>query len=135
MVAPVIGSSLGGVVGWRGIFVVLAGLALLMLVSSLVAVHEDVAGHGPQHRRCATDLADVGALLRRRRYVGYVLAFATAFSMMFAYISGSPFVLQQTLGLSTTQYALAFGANAAGLVWATSSAAGSPRGSPRGASS
>ncbi|MBN9754084.1 Multidrug resistance transporter, Bcr/CflA family [Pseudonocardia sp. Ae406_Ps2] len=116
VVAPVIGSSLGGVVGWRGIFVVLAGLALLMLVSSLVAVHETLPVTARSTGGVRRTFADVGALLRRRRYVGYVLAFATAFSMMFAYISGSPFVLQQTLGLSTTQYALAFGANAAGLV-------------------
>jgi DHA1 family bicyclomycin/chloramphenicol resistance-like MFS transporter len=116
VIAPVIGSSLGGVVGWRGIFVVLAGLALLMLVSSLLAVHETLPAPARTSGGVRRTFSDVGALLRRRRYVGYVLAFATSFSMMFAYISGSPFVLQQTLGLSTTQYALAFGTNAAGLV-------------------
>ena len=38
---------------------------------------------------------------------------------MLAYISGSPFVLQDVLGLSSTLYATAFGVNAAGLALAS----------------
>ncbi|MBN9735716.1 MULTISPECIES: multidrug effflux MFS transporter [unclassified Pseudonocardia] len=116
VVAPVLGSSLGGPIGWRGIFGVLAALALVMLASSALAVRETLPVTARSAGGLRRTLSDVRALLRRRRYVGYVLAFATAFAMMFAYISGSPFVLQQTLGLSTTQYAIAFGVNAMGLV-------------------
>ena len=118
VLAPMVGSALAGPVGWRGIFVVLAGLAVLMLVSSALAVGETLAPQARSTGGLRRAFADMGTLLRRPRFVGYLLAFACAFSMMFAYISGSPFVLQQTLGLSTTQYALAFGANAAGLTLA-----------------
>ena len=118
VLAPMIGSAIGGLVGWRGIFVVLAALALLMLVASSVAVGETLDTDARTTGGLRRTFTDMGTLLRRPRFVGYLLAFAAAFAMMFAYISGSPFVLQQTLGLSPTQYALAFGANAAGLTLA-----------------
>ena len=116
VVAPLLGSVLSGAVGWRGIFVVLAGLAVLMLVGVLTSIPETL----PAARRRSGGLRRTGrdlvAVLRRPRYVGYTLAFALAFTSMFAYISGSPFVLQDVLGLSRGGYAAAFGANAAGLM-------------------
>ncbi|MBC8091907.1 MAG: multidrug effflux MFS transporter [Pseudonocardia sp.] len=119
VIAPLLGSALVGVIGWRGIFVVLGGLAAVMLLGVLTVVPESL----PVERRRSGGLSrtfrDVGAVLRRPRYVGYTLSFALAFSAMFAYISGSPVVLQDTLGLSTTAYALTFAANATGLVLVT----------------
>jgi DHA1 family bicyclomycin/chloramphenicol resistance-like MFS transporter len=47
--------------------------------------------------------------------MGPVLANALAFAVMFAYISGSPFVLQSLYGLSPQQYGLVFAVNALGL--------------------
>jgi DHA1 family bicyclomycin/chloramphenicol resistance-like MFS transporter len=119
VVAPLLGSSLLGVVGWRGIFLALALLALLMALGAAGAVPETL----PAERRVRGGLRrtgrDVRSAFGRRRYLGYTLAFALAFATMFAYISGSPFVLQETLGLSTGWYALAFGVNAAGLTVAS----------------
>jgi DHA1 family bicyclomycin/chloramphenicol resistance-like MFS transporter len=119
VVAPLLGSSLLGVVGWRGIFLALALLALLMALGAAGAVPETL----PAERRVRGGLRrtgrDVRSAFGRRRYLGYTLAFALAFATMFAYISGSPFVLQETLGLSTGWYALAFGVNAAGLTAAS----------------
>jgi DHA1 family bicyclomycin/chloramphenicol resistance-like MFS transporter len=120
VVAPLLGGTLAGLVGWRGIFWVLTGLTAVMFIGVLTTIPESLpaqrrgGGLGPMVR-------DVASALRRRRYVGYSLAFALAFAALFAYISGSPFVLQGTLGLSRTQFTLAFAINAAGL--AVSSAA------------
>lgn len=119
VLAPLLGSTLLAAIGWRGVFAVLAVLGAIMLVGVLAAVPESLP---PQRRvqgglrRTARDVRD---LLGRRHYVGYTLVFALSFAMMFAYISGSPFVLQQSLGLSTLQYAAAFGANATGLAAAS----------------
>lgn len=119
VVAPLVGSSLLGVGTWRVIFVALGALTLLMVVGALVAVPETL----PPERRVRGGLRrtahDVRSALTRRRYVGYTFAFGCAFATMFTYISGSPFVLQDTLGLSSGAYALAFGANAAGLIGAS----------------
>lgn len=116
VVAPLLGSGLVDPIGWRGIFVVLAGLAVLMVVGVLVAVPESL----PVERRRTGGLrrtaADIASVLRRGPYVAWTLVLALSFSTMFAYISGSSFVLQDVLGLSTVGYAAAFASNAAGLV-------------------
>ncbi len=48
--------------------------------------------------------------------MGYALINAFVFAAMFAYISGSPFVLQDIHGLSAQQYSVVFAVNAVGLV-------------------
>lgn len=119
-IAPIIAPLLGGAIvagsGWRGVFWALAALSVLMFVCVLTMVPES----HPKERRttggAAATLRDARTVLRNRRYVGYTLAYAFAFGVMFAYISASPFVLQDVHGLSTTWYSLAFTANALGLV-------------------
>ncbi|AHK35925.1 hypothetical protein OPAG_06759 [Rhodococcus opacus PD630] len=119
-IAPIIAPLLGGVivssVGWRGVFWALAVLAAVMFVCVLAGVSES---HPPERRTTggtAALLRDARTVLRDRRYLGYTLAYAFAFGVLFAYISASPFVLQNVHGLSTTGYTIAFTANAVGLV-------------------
>ncbi|MCK8673309.1 multidrug effflux MFS transporter [Rhodococcus sp. HM1] len=116
VVAPLVGGTVVTNVGWRAVFWVLAGLSLLMFACVLALVPET----HPKERRstggAAAMLGDARALLRNRRYVGYTLAYAFAFGVMFAYISASPFVLQNIHGLSTGWYTVSFTANAIGLV-------------------
>ncbi|TCK27534.1 multidrug effflux MFS transporter [Pseudonocardia endophytica] len=116
VVAPLIGGALTGIVGWRGVLGAVAGLALLMVLGAYFVVPETL----PAGKRTPGGLRRTGrhvlTALRRRRYVGYTFAFAFSFAAMFAYISGSSFVLQDTLGLTTGQYSIAFGANATALV-------------------
>lgn len=116
VVAPLLGSALVGVIGWRGLFLVLAGLAVVMLVGVLTCVDETLPVDRRRPGGLARTVGDVGSILRRPVYVGHMLAFALAFTAMFAYISASPFVLQDVLHLSRGTYALTFGANATGLV-------------------
>lgn len=116
VVAPLVGGGLVDVIGWRGIFVVLAGLAVLMVVGVLAAVPETLPVERRRTGGLRRTVTDVGAVLRRAPYVSWTLVLALSFSTMFAYISGSSFVLQDVLGLSTTGYAAAFAANAGGLV-------------------
>jgi DHA1 family bicyclomycin/chloramphenicol resistance-like MFS transporter len=58
----------------------------------------------------------MGALLRDRAFVGYALSGGFALAAMFAYISGSSFVLQSVYGLSAQTFSLVFGTNALGIV-------------------
>lgn len=114
--APLLGGALIGHIGWRGVFWVLTGLAVLMFIGVVVWLSES----HPKERRTtggvAATLRDARSVLSNPRYLGYTLAFGFSFSVMFAYISASPFVLQNVLGLSVTQYSMAFAANAVGLV-------------------
>jgi len=58
----------------------------------------------------------MGTLLRDRSFVGHALAGGLTFGALFAYISGSPFVLQGIYGLSPQVFSLAFAANGLGIV-------------------
>ncbi|HEV7898927.1 MAG TPA: multidrug effflux MFS transporter [Planosporangium sp.] len=119
-VAPVVAPSVGGVVlrvtGWRGIFVVLTAIGVLVLAAAFAGLPETL----PPARRHAGGLADtvhgMRALLRDRGYLGYVLALGLAGAGLFAYISGSSFALQRVYGASPQLYGLLFGLNALGFV-------------------
>ncbi|WP_344277656.1 multidrug effflux MFS transporter [Streptomyces hebeiensis] len=102
--APVLAPLAGGLVieavGWRGVFTVLAGAALLVAGAVLVAVPESL----PPDRRHPGGgrelLRTVREVTGDRAYAGYSLAFTFAFGALFSYIAGAPFVLQRVLGLS-----------------------------------
>ena len=116
ILAPVLGGQLLLVTDWRGLFVALAGLGALILVGTLLFVPES---HAPALRR-AGGLADTLRVFRRllgqRRFLGCTLASGLAFAAMFAYIAGSPFVLQNTYSLSPSQFSAVFAANAVGII-------------------
>jgi MFS transporter, DHA1 family, multidrug resistance protein len=61
----------------------------------------------------------MGMLLRDRSFLGHALAGGLTFGALFAYISGSPFVLQGIYGLSPQGFSLAFALNGLGLVAAS----------------
>jgi MFS transporter, DHA1 family, multidrug resistance protein len=117
--APLLGGGLSGAIGWRGIFWVLTAISTVLLVCVLVLVPETL----PRERRTTGGLRatvhDARRVLGNRRYLGYTGAMVFAFAGMFAYISASPFVLQNVLGLSVGWYSVAFAVNALGIAAAS----------------
>ena len=116
VVAPVLGGQLARVTDWRGIFVVLAGFGLVLLLAGLLGVPESL----PPQRRSAGGLHDnltgFRELLGDRLFLGAAFASGLAGAAMFAYIAGSTFVLQQIYGLSPQGFSYAFGLNALGIM-------------------
>jgi DHA1 family bicyclomycin/chloramphenicol resistance-like MFS transporter len=55
-------------------------------------------------------------LLADRAFAGYMLAGGFTFAALFAYISASPFVIQDLYGASPQTFSLLFGVNSVGLV-------------------
>lgn len=114
--APVVGGQLLRVMSWRGVFVVLTAIGVVLLVVCWLWFDESL----PESRRRAGSLADTvrsfGVLVRDRGFTGYALTGGLAFAAMFAYISGSSFVLQDIFGLSPQWFGLVFSANAVGIV-------------------
>lgn len=119
-VAPVVAPLLGGVVvtnfGWRAVFWVLTVLSALMFAAVVALVPETLPKDLRTAGGAAAMLGEARNVLRNRRYVGFTLAYAFAFGVMFAYISASPFVLQNVHGLSAAWYTVVFTINALGLV-------------------
>jgi DHA1 family bicyclomycin/chloramphenicol resistance-like MFS transporter len=101
---------------WHGIFATLAVLALLLTALVVLRLPETL----PPERRSSGGLADTARTARTifadKIFLGYALGQTFAFAAMFAYISGSSFVMQDGYGVSPTVFSLLFGLNAAGFI-------------------
>jgi DHA1 family bicyclomycin/chloramphenicol resistance-like MFS transporter len=120
VVAPLIGAALLGPVGWRGVFGALTVLAVVMLAGAVVVLPESLP---PDRRRAGGTLRGAGRVLADRSFLAYATAFVFSYAMLIAYVSASPFVLQEIFGLSPGWYAVAFAANAGGLTLASATSA------------
>ncbi|MFI9638678.1 multidrug effflux MFS transporter [Micromonospora sp. NPDC051925] len=120
--APVLAPTLGGGVlrwtDWRGVFVTLAVLGVLLVVVAVLGLPETLPVERRQRGGVSTTVSLYGSLLRDRTFVGLVLVAGLAMAALFAYVAGSSFVLQESYGLDEQQFALAFGAGAVGLIGA-----------------
>ena len=113
VVAPLIGGLLAGPVGWRGMLWAATILCVLMLVAVLAFVPETRPRSATPPIRYREAFRQV---LAARGYWGHTAVFALGFGVMMAYISSSPFVYQNVLGLDEVGYGVAFGINAIGLI-------------------
>jgi len=116
ILAPIFGGAILNYVSWRGVFSVLCAIGALMLIAVVLALPETLE----RERRSSGGLGDTlgtfGQLLRSRAFVGYALSQAFVTAAMFAYISGSPFVIQDLFGVSPQGYSLFFAVNGLGIV-------------------
>jgi len=116
MLAPILGGQLLQIMSWRGLFVGLAVAGVFLLFGSVSWLAETLPP-SMRHGGTLAETANVFARLTRDRvFVGYALVLGLAFGQMFAYIAGSPFVLEDVYGLSPQLFAVVFGVNALGIV-------------------
>jgi DHA1 family bicyclomycin/chloramphenicol resistance-like MFS transporter len=116
IVAPVIGGQLLTVATWRVVFLVLAAIGVVLLLAVVFALPESLPAGSRAPADLRRTLRTFGMLATDRYYLRYVLAAALMFAAVFAYISGSSFVLQDTYGLTAQQFSLIFGLNGLGIV-------------------
>lgn len=114
--APVIGGQILRVTDWRGVFVVLTAIGILLTVVVWRWLHETLP---PERRHSGGLLGTFGAikrLLGDRIFTGYVLSGSFAFAALFTYVSASAFVIQDIYGASPQTFSLLFGLNSIGIV-------------------
>jgi DHA1 family bicyclomycin/chloramphenicol resistance-like MFS transporter len=110
VVAPMLAPAAGGLLidhfGWRTIFYVLAVTAALLLLVTLVAVRETIRSRLTGGWR---ELASgTRALLKSRRFIGYVLVSSFSMSLFFIFVTASPYLMAQTLRRSAQEYGFWF---------------------------
>jgi MFS transporter, DHA1 family, multidrug resistance protein len=122
-VAPVCAPLIGGQVllftSWRGVFVILALIGIPLLAGAAAWLPETLPPPARHGGGLPATLRTFGRLLRDRRFVPYLAAFSLSFAAMFAYISGSSFVLENIYGVSPQLYSVVFAVNSAGLILAS----------------
>lgn len=116
ILAPVIGGQLLRVTTWQGIFLVLFAAGVIFCLTILLRLPETL----PKERRSKSGLKGTlltfKVLLGNRRFMGYALSQGFVTAAMFAYISGSSFVLQNIFAVSPQVYSLIFAVNGLGII-------------------
>lgn len=116
VVAPVTGGLLALIMSWRGMFLVLAGVALVLTAVGWRVLPETLPVERRTPPRLGAVVHDLLSVVRARSFMAYV-AVLSAFGglVLFGYIGASTFVLQGRFGLSPQQYSAVFAANSIGI--------------------
>lgn len=114
--SPIIGGQILAFSNWHGIFFILALFSVLLTFATLMLMKESL----PPDRRNPASLTATFITFRHfaadRPFLGYVLVQGAIVAGLFAYIAGSPFVLQTLYGLSATEFSLCFALNGIGIM-------------------
>jgi DHA1 family bicyclomycin/chloramphenicol resistance-like MFS transporter len=116
ILAPIAGAALLAVVDWRGVFVVLGGLSVGILVLSFFGVPESLADENRHTGGIRAQAMEMRAALSNRLFLTFALAGGLAGSALFTYISMSSLVFQGEYALTAQQFSLVFASNAVGMV-------------------
>ena len=107
-VAPVLGGVLHDWAGWRSTFAVTTLLGLALAGMAFVALPETLRARSTGPVSFLAILRGYQTLLAHPAYRVYVGLTALTFGGLFAFISGSSFVLQDVYGLAEIPYAFSF---------------------------
>ncbi|MFJ9908866.1 MFS transporter [Streptomyces sp. NPDC101152] len=116
ILAPVLGAQLLRLTSWRGVFVTLTLLSLVILSDTAALLSETPPPPDRRHGELPAPLRTVRDLVRDRSFTGYLLTGSLGFAALFAYCAGSFFSIQEIYGASPQTYSLLFGLNSLGVV-------------------
>lgn len=108
IVVPIIGSHLHVAFGWRANFVFVATYGAIALAIVALQFGETNKRPDPGALRLGQMGRNVVTLFSSRLYLGYALTASCVGSGMFAFLSGSPFVLLKVLGFSAGDFGYLF---------------------------
>lgn len=115
IISPILGSLLLEYISWKGVFVFLALIGVIVLLFCFRLKESLSIGNRLQGSIFATFLT-FGVIIKNRLFMSYVGIESFLLGAIFAYIAASPFILQSFYGLSAFIFSLCFGANGAALV-------------------
>lgn len=119
ILAPVFGGQILQFTSWRGIFTVLVANGIFMLAAVYFGLGETLPVKLRSQGGVKHTLLTFRGLIRNQKFMGYALAQGFILAAMFAYIAGSPFVLQNIFGVSPQLFSLFFAMNGLGVIIAS----------------
>jgi len=112
--APVVGGFLSESFGWKGIFIVLLVIGVLLAIGCW-RFHESLPKENRMEGGLGTTVKNFGIIMTHRQYMAYTLQFALAQGILFGYIASSTFIIQEIFGYSESEFGIIFGINAIGI--------------------
>jgi MFS transporter, DHA1 family, multidrug resistance protein len=116
IVAPILGGQLLALGSWRTIFVALAAISAVVALAVATRLPETLPPDRRDMRGLRSTLRTLRRLLGLRDFMGYALTSSLLFATVFAYVSGSSFVLQDIYGVSPQLFSVIFAVNGIGLI-------------------
>lgn len=116
ILAPITGGLLLQVTTWRGVFVALGIVGVFMLTTVFFSIPETLPVQRRSKAGFSNSLTIFGAILVDRGFMVYAMPLGFVVAAMFAYISGSPFVIQNIYGVSPRLFSLIFAINGLGII-------------------
>ncbi|WP_395017694.1 multidrug effflux MFS transporter [Dongia sp.] len=113
IMAPLFGSGVIAVIGWRGVFWALTVAALIAILLAVFALEETRPHAARRGSSWGGAFRAYGLLLKDKSFIGLSMVGAFGLSAFFVYLGNSPFVLKEQYGLSEWQFSLCFSLNAA----------------------
>ena len=115
IISPILGSLLLEYISWKGVFVFLALIGVVVLFFCF-RLKESLSAENRLQGSIFATFSTFGVIIKNRLFMSYVGIESFLLGAMFAYIAASPFILQSFYGLSAFIFSLCFGANGAALV-------------------
>jgi MFS transporter, DHA1 family, multidrug resistance protein len=118
-VAPVLGAGIEILSGWRMNFLAVVFLALALGIAVIRRLPETLKQPLTTPFSLHAILRDYGDLYRDPRFLAFAILSAVTYAGLFAFISGSSFVMQGHFGLSPAGFAAGFGVMVLGFILGT----------------
>ncbi len=122
MLAPLVGSALLVITGWRGIFGALLVASVVSLTLLAVAQPETLAKDNRRPFKMSFLLKGCGELLVDKTFMLLTFVGAFGFGSFFIFLASASYVYQQGFGLTSTQFSTAFAVNAMAFIGASQGA-------------
>jgi len=119
MIAPTFGSYISVAFGWQSLFLILAGITLLVMAGIFFVLPEGRKGNATLSLKPKTTILNFRAVFLDRQFLTYALVGALGSASIFAYISGSPDVFMNIYSLNEKEYGWIFGFLAFGVIGAS----------------
>jgi len=108
MLAPTVGGYITAAFGWQVIFLVLAAIAFLILLSVVFYLPESYQPDPTYSLKPVPIITSFWSVMKHPQFYTYAVGGAIGFSGLFAYLAASPFVFMDVYGVSSKIYGWIF---------------------------
>jgi DHA1 family bicyclomycin/chloramphenicol resistance-like MFS transporter len=119
LLAPTIGGYISAAFGWQIIFIILAGIAILVTLAVIFALPESYPPDPTYSLKPIPIITSFWQVLKNPQFYTYAICGAISFSALFTYLSASPFVFIVVFGLSSKVYGWIFAFLSIGFIGAS----------------